>query len=529
MKQCRFAGKAPLLRPKRTIQTILISDMASPRILVIGDEPVTVRAVNDCLTRNSLHAETVALNAALARVCSNPILPDLLMLSLGDGYAALGTLQRLRQLHPDLKIVLLCPSGRHRQVIAAVRMLGQDYLMFPFRDSDLLDLVHKHVGTGRKPETVEMTRIEEVGGEHFFLSASALMNKVRLQVELLASMEVPVLIMGESGSGKEVIARLIHKLSPRSDRPFLKISCAALAGDLLERELFGWERRAATDTPFTKAGKFELCDKGTILLDEITEMPANLQAKLLHVLQEKQFFRRGGEIPVEVDVRVLATSSVDIQEAIAKRSFRKDLYYRLNGFSVALPPLRERREEIPDLLRHFMHRIAAQRSRTALPVSPRLMDACLGYSWPGNLRELQNFAIRYLVMADESMAVGELVEAQRKLSSINSSTEIGVPFVSGAEETATEAQGPDLKGLLRTLKDETEMQLIADLLAETDWNRRKAARLLHISYRGLLYKIRQHAITRAPASRPTMAGDPVTIRQTFAKAAAAVTQSKFEP
>src|SRR5215469_5137046 len=187
--------------------------MASPRILVIGDEPVALRAVNDCLTRNSLHAETVELDRALARVCSDPIPPDLLMLALGDGYGGLGTLQRLRQVHPDLKIVLLCQTGRHRQVIAAVRMLGQDYLTFPFRDSELLDLVHKHVGTSRMPDTTEMATIEEVGGEHFFLSASALMNKVRLQAELLANLEVPVLITGESGSGKEVIAQLIHKLS----------------------------------------------------------------------------------------------------------------------------------------------------------------------------------------------------------------------------------------------------------------------------------------------------------------------------
>lgn len=500
--------------------------MASPRILLIGDEPVTVRAVNDCLKRNSLRAETVEMNAALARVCSDPILPDLLMLALGHGYGGLGTLQRLRQLHPDLKIVLLCQTGTHRQVIAAVRMLGQDYLTFPFRDSELLDLVTKRVGTSRKPETAEVGTVEGVGGEHFFLSASALMNKVRLQAELLANMDVPVLIVGESGTGKQVIAQLIHKLSARSDRPFLKINCAGLAGGaLLERELFGYEHRVSTDVSSTKAGKLELCDEGTILLDEITEMSLNVQAKLLHLLQEKQFCRSEGETVVQVGVRVLATSSVDIQEAIARRNFRKDLYYRLNGFSITLPPLRDRREEIPDLLRHFMHRIAAQSSRAALPFSPRLMNACLQYSWPGNLRELQNFVIRYLVMADESMAVEELLEGQRKLSLINSFMEIGVPYASGLEHRATEAPGPDLKCLLRTLKNETEVQLITNTLAETDWNRRKAAKLLHISYRGLLYKIRQHAITRAPAGPPGWSGDPTNIgfAPTFARAAAAVT------
>jgi len=449
------------------------------------------------------------------------------MLALGDGYGGLGTLQQLRQLHPTLKIVLLCQPGRHRQVIAAVRMLGQDYLVLPFRDSELLDLVNKRVGTSRKPETAEMGTTEEFGSEHFFLSASALMNKVRLQAELLANLDEPVLIVGEIGTGKEVIAQLIHKLSARADRPFLKINCAALSGDPLERELFGYERRTFTDAPSIKAGKFELCDRGTILLDEITEMPANLQAKLVQVLREKQFFRSGGETVIVVDARVLATSSVDIQDAIARRSFRKDLYYRLNGFSVVLPPLRERREEIPGLLRHFMHRIAAQSSRAALPFSPRLMDACLQYSWPGNLRELQNFVVRYLVMADESMAVGELLEGERKLSMLNSFTEIGVRSARGSEAMATEARAPDLKGLLRTLKDEAEVRLITNVLAETDWNRRKAAKLLHISYRGLLNKIRQHALTRAPASKPEMAENRIHIGfgQTFARAAAAGTRA----
>ena len=253
-------------------------------------------------------------------------------------------------------------------------------------------------------------------------------------------------------------------------------------------------------------------------------MPAIVQGKLLHVLREKQFFRLQGQAMVEADVRILATTSVDIQEAIAKRSLRKDLYYRLSTFNVFLPPLRERKEEIPGLLRHFMQRTAAQYSRAPLPFSPRLMDACLQYGWPGNVRELHNFVKRYLVMADESMAVGELQTSKCELISFHSGVnDHAVRSVTGSEETS----GADLKGLLRTLKDQTEVQVITKALNETNWNRKKAAGLLHISYRGLLYKIRQHEIPRPPTAEATVTGPPVNVgsSEEFAKAAAVTNQN----
>jgi len=239
------------------------------------------------------------------------------------------------------------------------------------------------------------------------------------------------------------------------------------------------------------------------LLDEVAEMSANLQAKLLHVLQDKQFFRLGGEATIEVDVRILAATNVDIQQAMAERRVREDLYYRLSAFTIFLPPLRERQEEIPVLLRHFMQRIAVQYSRMPLPFSARLMDACLHYAWPGNLRELQNFVKRYLVMADECMAIGELQANQRrKLVTVDTVPE---PALQPAPDSVfiPQERARDLKFLVRNLKDETEIQAITKALAETNWNRKRAARLLHISYRGLLYKIHQHAITRVSASQIT--------------------------
>src|SRR5690349_23079454 len=204
------------------------------------------------------------------------------------------------------------------------------------------------------------------------------------------------------------MARLIHKLSPRAHRTFLKVNCAAVPADLLESELFGYEAGAFTGATHAKPGKFELCNKGTILLDEIGEMPPTLQAKLLHVLQDQQFSRLGSRSVVKVDVRILAATNINIHEALANKRLREDLYYRLNAFTLHIPPLRERKEEIPILLKHFMTRLSEQYARSPLPFTPDLMQACLNHSWPGNLRELGNFVKRYLVLGDEKLAIHEL-------------------------------------------------------------------------------------------------------------------------
>jgi two-component system, NtrC family, response regulator AtoC len=306
-----------------------------------------------------------------------------------------------------------------------------------------------------------------------------------------------VLILGESGTGKEVTAHLIHKLSSRSERKFLKVNCAALPDELLESELFGYERGAFTGAMRTKAGKFELCNKGTILLDEVAEIPPNLQAKLLHVLQDKQFFRLGGETMIDVDVRMLAATNIDVHEAIEERKFREDLYYRLSAFTIYLPPLRERQTEIPVLLRHFMARMAVQYGLPPVHFSSTLIDACLHYSWPGNLRELENFVKRYLVMADEATAMTELRTNGRQNQSVKEFPRGPIALHGEVTPTNGEAHGVQLTSVLRTLKNETELQAISRALQETHWNRKRAARLLNISYRGLLYKIRQHGITRA--------------------------------
>jgi transcriptional regulator with PAS, ATPase and Fis domain len=281
------------------------------------------------------------------------------------------------------------------------------------------------------------------------------------------------------------LAHLIHKYSDRSHRTFLKVNCAAMPSELLESELFGYEPGAFTGAVKSKPGKFELCNKGTLLLDEIGEMSSALQAKLLQVLQDGQFSRLGGRNTVKVDVRVLAATNINMPQAIAQKAFREDLYYRLNSFVLRMPSLRERREEIPMILRHFMIHLADRYACAPLNVSPQLVESCENYPWPGNIRELENFVKRYLVLGDESTAIAEL----QRGTSRDPQTGIVVRM-----EEKQPQPSPDLKEMVRNLKNGAEMEVIAQVLEETAWNRKRAATQLNISYKALLYKIRQYDI-----------------------------------
>src|ERR1700720_45564 len=231
---------------------------------------------------------------------------------------------------------------------------------------------------------------EEFSNGFVFPAATPAMARICSSIQQVARVDVPVLILGESGVGKEVVARRIHQLSNRAHRSFLKVNCAALPGELLESELFGYEAGAFTGAVRAKPGQFELCNKGTLLLDEIGELPPGLQAKLLHVLQGGQFSRLGGRSLIEVDVRILAATNVNVPHALASKRMREDLYYRLSALTIHLPPLRERPEEIPIFLQYFMDRFASRLGRAPKPYPAKVLDSCVRYSWPGNVRELEN-------------------------------------------------------------------------------------------------------------------------------------------
>ena len=459
-------------------------------ILVVDDEPSMLRYLQTLLEVDSYHVITAGTGAeALARAQREPT-PDLVLLDvLMPDLDGLQTLERLRHARPGLKVVMLSCVSDTRKVVQAIRLGAHDYLTKPFQKAEL-DAVLSHClhsRTALAESGSQPGEVEELSDDLFFVAASPAMRRIREQVSQVANVNVPVLMLGESGTGKEVVARLIHKLSPRAHRTFLKVNCAALPADLLESELFGYEPGAFTGATRSKPGKFELCDKGTILLDEIGEMPPVLQAKLLHVLQDQQFSRLGSRSMVTVDVRILAATNVDIQQAIAAKKIRDDLYSRLNAFTVQVPPLRERREEIPLLLRHFMALFAARYARAPLPVSPTLVDACLRHSWPGNLRELENFVKRYLILGDEQLALSEL-ESKEKEARQATDEAVELPGTQDAD---------DLKTVVRGLKDEAEREAIARALERTRWNRKEAARQLRISYKALLYKIRRYNIDQS--------------------------------
>lgn len=456
----------------------------TPLILIVDDEPTMLRYLRTLLEVEGYRVETATNGSEAMQRLQQAPLPDLLLLDVlmpvMDGLQAL---EQVRSLHPALKVVMLSCVSDTRKVVQAIRLGAQDYLTKPFQKADLDAVIEQCIGGHSDHAQQLQSDIEDLGDDVFFVAASPAMKKIRSQSKLVANVDIPVLMLGESGTGKEVVSRLIHKYSPRAHRTFLKVNCAAVPADLLESELFGYEPGAFTGATHSKPGKFELCNKGTILLDEIGEMPPQLQAKLLHVLQDQQFSRLGSRSVIKVDVRIIAATNIDIPKAITEKKLREDLYYRLNGFTITLPPLRDRREEIGILLRHFMTQVAESYGRPAMTISPRLLDACERYNWPGNLRELGNFVKRFLILGEEDMAINEL-QAGGPLASGNLSG------MSGSSDSG------GLKGLVRNVKDEAEIEAISRALEQTNWNRKKAAAMLKISYKALLYKIRQYDIQR---------------------------------
>ena len=464
-------------------------------ILLVDDEPGMLRYIRTLLEVDDYKVATASTGEEALERVQKGLQPDLVLLDLlMPGIDGLQTLEQLRQIRPGTKVVMLSCVSDTRKVVQAIRLGAHDYLTKPFQKAELDAVIDQCLGTNQQNYPGE---VEELCDDVYFVAASPAMRKIRSQAALVANVDIPVLLLGESGTGKEVVARLIHKLSPRAHRTFLKVNCAAVPADLLESELFGYEAGAFTGATHPKPGKFELCNKGTILLDEIGEMPPGLQAKLLHVLQDQQFSRLGSRSVIKVDVRILAATNINIPEALANKRLREDLYYRLNAFTLSLPPLRERKEEIPILLKHFMSRLSERYARAPLPMSSGLMQACLDYSWPGNLRELSNFIKRFLILGDEKLAVNEL---QPK----NDGN--GTHFDAASRNAAENNGGGGLKSLARNAKDEAEAEAINKALEETNWNRKQAAALLKISYKALLYKIRQYGIAQAKSHHKLSAG-----------------------
>jgi len=449
--------------------------------------------------------------------------PDIVLLDvMMPGMNGIETLRALKSAKSDLQVIMLSGREHASTIVEAVRLGAADYVVKPDDPEGLgeiaLDAAIKNAieKTRLVSEITELRRqlSDDQDRAFLFWGDSPEMKTIAQVIEQVSDSDVTVLIRGESGVGKELVARAIHQRSPRKERPFVKVNCAALPAELLESELFGHEKGAFTGAATTRVGKFEQADTGTIFLDEIAEMKSPLQAKMLHVLQDAQFTRLGSNKAITVDVRVVAATNRDLEAMLQQGDFREDLYYRLKVIEVTVPPLRERRDEISHLTTFFMDRYARRYNRAARDLSPELQQLFQSYEWPGNIRELENMIKRIVILQDEQLVIREMTRAARPVPAYaGAGVGAGAAVATdepdeGDIEAADEGEpqpeepvamapaGSRLADVAKSAAIKAERAIIEDTLRQVHWNRRRAAEQLGVSYKTLLNKIKECGISR---------------------------------
>jgi two-component system response regulator AtoC len=466
------------------------------RVLVIDDDP-GVRDYMEALVSRQGYEVTAAADGEEALKNLETTQPDLITLDVVlPGMDGLQTLEKLKQRLPDVPVVMLSGHGQARNIVEAMRRGASDFLRKPFEVEELELAFQKALEKRALKQEVERLRGRARSETDFMLLTgdNLKMREIRDIIEQVADTDITVLIRGDSGTGKEVVARTLFQLSDRRDQPFVKVNCAALPSELLESELFGFEKGAFTGAHKRKLGKFEYANHGTIFLDEISEMHPSLQAKLLQVLQDGEFSRLGSESDVNVDTRIIASTNRNLEEAVADGTFREDLYYRLNVVTVHLPPLRDRRDAVPLLIEQFLQKNNEQYRKDVTHLSPETMEIFAKYHWPGNVRELENMVRRMVVLGNEATVVEEIKLSGTRLQEreeVKDSLDLGAL---GAD--FSDAQGIDLKAISRRAAQLAEKGVIEKVLQETRWNRKEAALRLKISYKALLYKMKENGLSQ---------------------------------
>jgi len=506
-----------------------------PQIMVVDDDQAICEFLRMFLDGLGYHGIAVN-NAEQAVQLYNADRPDAVIIDviMPGAMDGLGALAAFKKIDREVPVIVISGQGRTATVVQAMKLGAFDFIAKPFDEADLEALLADALRQRRFNRDVTVLRngLQYPNSHPMVFGDSAEMREVKELIERVAGTDVTVLIRGESGTGKELVARALYHQSVRRDKPFVKVNCAALPTELLESELFGFERGAFTGAIQQKPGKFEFANKGTIFLDEIGDMSYPLQAKLLQVLQDREFTRLGGKQDIRVDVRVISATNKDLSKACGEGHFRDDLFFRLNVVSIDLPPLRERRDEIPVLTEYFLSKYSAEYARPYSEVSPETMQMFMDYAWPGNIRELQNLVRRIVVLGTESpvrkeIGLGFPVAARRATSLSTASAMVeaaAVPLapppaaaiaahtqaVAASVASSGAAVAPhalaaaavegntSLKDVSRIAAREAEKVLILRMLQQTRWNRKETAQILGISYKALLYKIKDAGLDKAP-------------------------------
>ncbi len=400
------------------------------------------------------------------------IITDLKM----PGKSGMDLVELVRREKPFIPVIMVTAHGSIENAVAAVKRGAYDFIAKPFDEDELLNVARKALSESRKNRELISAFFEGEGSfSAGIIGKTGPIEQILQTVRKIAPTDSTVLITGETGVGKELIARAIHLASSRRDRPLIKVNCAAIPENLVESELFGYEKGAFTGASTSKPGKFEIADGGTIFLDEIAEIPLHLQAKLLGVLQDKAFERVGGIKTIKVDVRIVAACNKDLQSAVRSGTFRTDLFYRLNVVPIYIPPLRERIDDLSPLVDHFLHKFSTKYQKSVKHLRPEVIAAFANYGWPGNIRELENVMERMILMSESEILGLDLIPG-----------EIG--------GSASSAETFALKSRMEAVSHVTEKQMIIEALKRTDQNRTKAAELLGISRRTLQNKIKEYGL-----------------------------------
>jgi DNA-binding NtrC family response regulator len=460
-----------------------------PTILIVEDEAKMLRLLELNLADEgytTLAAPDAETGLKLLRQEKVDLVLTDLKLPRMDG---LEFLQNVKRSNAHLPVILMTAYGTVETAINAMKAGASDYVLKPFSMEEIKLLIGKELDVRRLRE--ENRDLREALGERYqfenIVAKSGKLQEVLAIVERVAPTNSTVLLGGESGVGKDMIARAIHQHSRRASGPFIKINCTAIPENLLESELFGYERGAFTGAVTSKPGKFELADKGTILLDEIGDVPGAIQVKLLRVLQEREFERLGGTKTLKVDVRVLAATNQDLRAALEQGTFREDLYYRLNVVPISIPPLREHKEDIPYLADHFLARFVRESAKPIKGITPAAMRMLMDFHWPGNIRELENIIERAVALSTGTMLdVGDIrLDFGR-----------GVPVTAGPGVSSGDAAGPFLpQGM--TL-EQYEDEIIKEALRRATGNKSQAARLLGLSRNAFRYRLSKLGVPDEP-------------------------------